>query len=227
MNTILVVDDDPAILSGITILLEQAGYHVLQASNGADARRLLANKPDLVILDIMLPDDDGIELCRVIRQQTHYTPVLMLSAKDQTQDKVAGLDVGADDYVTKPFEPSELLARVRARLRTQPAQPTMFTYHELTLNVEQHTAHCNGHELELTTKEWDVLRLLIQQSEQVVGRTALINHAWDTDYLGDSRMVDMCVLRLRGKIEQFAPNVTLIQTVRGVGYKLLRMQHDE
>ncbi|XSG75724.1 response regulator transcription factor [Herpetosiphon llansteffanensis] len=222
---ILIVDDDPAILSGVSTLLEQAGYEIAQAASVAQARAQLQafNPPNLVILDLMLPDGDGFELCRQIRQSSQYLPILMLSARDELHDRVEGLTVGADDYLTKPFAPAELLARVRAILRlAQHQRETLGALEcgKLRFDCELQRAWWDEQLLELTPKESGVLLQLMRQPSHVWGRLALLQTVWGTTFLGDSRIVDVCVQRLRAKINQLDPSADPIQTVRGFGYRL-------
>ena len=223
-QTVLVVDDDPAIVSGVTNLLQQADYVVLSAATGAAALAILGptNPPHLVILDVMLPDMDGYAVCRQIRQLSAYIPVLMLSARDETVDKVTGLDVGADDYLTKPFEPSELLARVRALLRfaAQRTSDQPLVFGPLRLDLTTRTASIDHAPLELTPTEWGVLVMLIQEPGRVFGRETLLNQVWEADFLGDSRVVDVCIQRIRAKLAALAPDFAPIETVRGFGYRL-------
>jgi len=223
-HTVLVVDDDPAIVSGVTSLLHQADYAVLSAATGAAALAILPadDPPNLVILDVMLPDMDGYAVCRQIRQLPSYIAVLMLSARDETVDKVTGLDVGADDYLTKPFEPSELLARVRALLRfaAQRSGDQPLVCGPLRLDLAARTASVNQVSLELTPTEWAVLEVLMKEPGQVFGRETLLNRAWEADFLGDSRVVDVCIQRIRAKIAALTPDFAPIETVRGFGYRL-------
>lgn len=225
MSRILIVDDDPAILSGVSTLLEQAGYEIAQAASLAQARSHLQafNPPSLVILDLMLPDGDGFELCRQIRQGGQYLPILMLSARDELHDRVEGLTVGADDYLTKPFAPAELVARVRAILRlAQHQRETIGSFEcgKLRFDCELQRAWWDEQLLELTPKESGVLFQLMRQPSHVWGRLALLQTVWGTNFLGDSRIVDVCVQRLRAKINQLDAHADPIQTVRGFGYRL-------
>jgi DNA-binding response OmpR family regulator len=220
---ILIVDDDPAILEGITILLTQDGYRVSSASSGKQALSLLSSAPQLVVLDVMLPDIDGHVLCRHIRQLTPYIPILMLSARDELADKVIGLEFGADDYVTKPFEPRELRARVRAILRFaeqgaggQLLEERPLLCGSIALWPAQHCVKVDDQAIDLTPKEWALLELFMRHPGQVFGRETLLRTIWGYDFLGDSRTVDVHVQRLRAKLEASAARY--IQTVRGFGY---------
>ncbi len=222
---ILVVDDDPAVLEGVATLLEQAGYPAGRAAGAAEALALLEgpDRPDLVVLDVMLPDGDGYTICRHIRRLRPYIPVLMLSARDETSDKIAGLDLGADEYVTKPFEPRELLARVRAMLRfarqradAEGGEPPL-EHGPLRMWRAQHRAELAGRPLELTPKEWALLELLLEHPARVFGRETLLRRVWGDDFAGDPHTVDVHVQRLRAKLGSAA---WLVQTVRGFGYRL-------
>jgi DNA-binding response OmpR family regulator len=222
-NSILIVDDDPAIVSGVSALLEQAGYAPRSALGGAEAcAQAAADPPGLVILDVMLPDMSGYEVCRRLRQLPAYVPILMLSARDETGDKVHGLDIGADDYLTKPFEPAELLARIRALLRfaAQRGGDQPLIAGVLRLDRATGRASLRDRALELTPNEWALLATLMEQPGRVFGRETLLSRVWEADYLGDSRIVDVCVQRLRSKLALLAPDLEVIQTVRGFGYRL-------
>jgi len=231
---ILIIDDDTAILEGVVSLLAQAGYRTSSASTGRQALSMLSELPDLLVLDLMLPDLDGYALCRQIRQLPDYIPILMLSARDELTDKVVGLELGADEYVTKPFEPRELLSRIRAMLRfaeqhrphspaSQLAQPLI--YGPLKLWQKKHLLEVNGQGVDLTPIEWALLELFIDHPGQVFGRETLLQHIWGADFMGDSRTVDTHVQRLRAKLELDDQHPRLIQTVRGFGYRLLQAEN--
>jgi len=210
-------------VSGVSALLAQAGYAASAAASGAEACAMAASAPPgLVILDVMLPDMSGYEVCRQLRMLPAYVPILMLSARDETGDKVHGLDVGADDYLTKPFEPAELLARIRALLRfaAQRGGDQPLIAGPLRLDRATARATLRDRQLELTPNEWALLEALMEQPGRVFGRETLLNRVWAADYLGDSRIVDVCVQRLRGKLAQLEPDLEVIQTVRGFGYRL-------
>lgn len=224
---ILIVDDDVAVTHGIARLLEQAGYRASSAYNTHDASTALAQHPDLIILDVMLPDGDGFSLCRQIRQLTPYIPILMLTARDELSDKVHGLELGADEYVTKPFEPRELLARVRAMLRfaTQCAAGEELHGQQplrcgpIILRRAQRLAEVGGQPVDLTPREWALLELFVLHPGQVFGRETLLRRVWGADFLGDSRVVDMQIQRLRAKLAHVPAAARMIQTVRGFGYR--------
>ena len=220
---ILVVDDEPHIVELVRYNLVQEGFDVAVAYDGREAlEKAREQSPDLVILDLMLPYVDGLEVCRNLRRGSSV-PILMLTAKDGEQDRVRGLDLGADDYVTKPFSPRELVARVRAILRrtgrdTDEAKETPLTIGGLTVNTLTHEVHLRGRSVDLTTKEFDLLHLLIGHPNRVFTRDFLLEHLWGYEYFGSTRTVDMHISRLREKIED-TNEPTYIVTVRGVGYK--------
>lgn len=224
---ILIVDDDRAIRAGVATLLQQAGYRTRTAATVSEAAASLVPPPDLVVLDVMLPDGDGLAVCREIRRRTPYIPILMLSARDELPDKIIGLELGADEYVTKPFEPRELLARVRALLRFaeqraqgQSAGDQPLTCGPLTLWQAQHRVEVQGQPVELTPTEWALLVVLLEHSGQVFGRETLLRRVWGAAFIGDSRVVDVHVQRLRAKLEVTSSTPRCIQTVRGFGYRL-------
>jgi two-component system, OmpR family, alkaline phosphatase synthesis response regulator PhoP len=224
-RTILVVDDEAAITSALTVLFEQAGYQVLVARSGAEALALLDNRPDLIVLDIMMPGVDGYEVAWRVRGRSEYMPIVMLTAKDQSWEKVVGLERGADAYLTKPFAPGELLAQVRALLRLVesregPGDEQPLTCGPLQLWPAQRRVTVQGKEVELTPKEYELLAYLMQRPGQAVGRETLLRQVWGYDEVVDSRAVDTHISRLRAKIEADPSAPTLLQTVRGFGYRL-------
>jgi DNA-binding response OmpR family regulator len=236
---ILVVDDEAVLVETIAYNLEQAGYQVLTAADGGSALEAARREtPDLVILDIMLPEMDGLEVCRQLRREhtTATIPIMMLTAKGDEIDKVVGLEVGADDYVTKPFGRRELLARVRALLRRAdyPAAGNDHTSQEtsgevprpsrelvagpLRIDLAGRRVNCRGQDLELQPKQFDLLTYLVRNRGTVLTRDQLLQNVWGYDYVGDTRTVDVHVRWLREKLEEDPANPKLIQTVRGVGY---------
>jgi DNA-binding response OmpR family regulator len=226
---ILVVDDEPHIVELVRYNLAQEGFEVSVAYDGHDAiEKAKKDAPDLVILDLMLPYVDGFEVCRHIRKESSV-PILMLTAKHGEQERVVGLELGADDYVTKPFSPRELVARVRAILRrtareAQRPSPVPVGVGGLVLDPGTHEVRLDGRMIDLTTKEFDLLQLLLSHPNRVFTRDFLLEHIWGYDYFGSTRTVDMHISRLREKIEDDPNTPTYIMTVRGVGYKLKKDQ---
>ena len=222
---ILIVEDEPHIVELVRYNLVQEGFQVSVAYDGAEAlRKAKEDDPELVILDLMLPYVDGLEVCRQIRRESSV-PILMLTARDGEQQRVVGLELGADDYVTKPFSPPELVARVRAILRRtarEERRPNAapLAVGGLVLDPTTHEVMLNGRLIDLTTKEFDLLQLLLGHPSRVFTRDFLLEHIWGYDYFGSTRTVDMHISRLREKIEDDPNNPTYITTVRGVGYKL-------
>ncbi len=224
MSKILVVDDEPSIVDVLSYNLTKAGHQPIAARDGEQAIELARIEcPDLVILDLMLPGLDGLEVCRRLRQ-TSDLPIIMLTAKDEEIDRVVGLEVGADDYVVKPFSTRELMARVKTVLRRAQPKPSEATpalnVGELRLDTSRREVTFRGLRLELTSIQFDVLRLLMSQPGRVFSREELLNHVWGYDYYGDTRTVDSTVKRLRARLRQVAGDVELISTIRDVGYKL-------
>lgn len=220
-SRILVVDDDPHILSVITRGLTFAGYEVYEASTG-EAALLTANDrvPDLVILDVMLPGLDGVEVCRRLRSAYRDLPILMLTAKGRVPDRVDGLDAGADDYLVKPFSFDELLARIRALLRrAAPSDDTRLRFADLTIDLETRDVRRADRRVDLTSKEFELLEYLMRNSRKVLSRNQIFESVWDSDFLGGSNLIDVHVMRLREKLEANGES-RLIHTVRGAGYSL-------
>jgi two-component system response regulator MprA len=219
---VLVVDDEPRMLSLMRRVLEADGYGVVLAGDGNAALDILRTSPepfDLVILDVMMPDLDGFDVCRLVRRES-LVPILMLTARDAGVDKVNGLDCGADDYVVKPFEHDELMARVRALLRrAQPRQVELLRFQDVELVPSEREARRNGEVLELTAREYDLLELFLRHPRQVLSREQILQDVWGFDYLGDSNLVDVRIKYLRDKLE-IGGKPRLIQTVRGAGYAL-------
>jgi two-component system response regulator MtrA len=222
---ILLVEDDPSIREVTAIGLGAAGFAVTTAADGVEGLdRFRAEPPDLVLLDIMLPRLDGYEVCRQIRKVS-TVPVVMLTARGDTMDVVVGLEAGADDYVRKPFDLPELVARIRAALRRAGAgagDPAELRLGPLTIDVAGRTVARDGTDIPLTRTEFDLLHELVRHAGQVLSRDILLDRVWGYDYLGDSRLVDVAIQRLRAKVEADPASPELIQTVRGAGYKAVR-----
>jgi len=231
MPKILVVDDEFNIVELIKYNLEREGFNVLTAGDGEVAIKLAQKeKPDLIVLDVMMPVLDGLTTCRMLQQDslTRHIPVIMLSARGEELDKVVGLEIGADDYITKPFSPRELIARIRARLRRgsldnegpdQKDDTGILVCGPLEIDQEKFTAVLNGKKLEFTTKEFELLFILASKPGKVFTREYLLDQLWGYTYTGDSRMVDVYIRHIRQKLEQNVPDQQFIETVRGVGYR--------
>ncbi|HET7475565.1 MAG TPA: MtrAB system response regulator MtrA [Dermatophilaceae bacterium] len=217
---VLVVDDDMALAEMLGIVLRNEGLEVTHCSEGNGAVQAFRDsKPDVVLLDVMLPGMDGIEVCRRIRAESGV-PIVMLTARTDTIDVVVGLESGADDYVSKPFKPQELIARVRARLRreTEP-EPERLSIGDLSIDVAGHSVKREGHALSLTPLEFDLLVALARKPWQVFTREVLLEQVWGYRHAGDTRLVNVHVQRLRSKIEHDPERPEIVVTVRGVGYK--------
>ncbi len=225
MSRVLVVEDDPAILRGLVDNLRFDSHEVLSATDGEAGYRLLREKnPDLVILDLMLPKLSGYELCRRVREEGLSTPILMLTARGEEGDRVLGLDLGADDYVTKPFSVRELLARVRALLRRahpSRALPDELRFEDVRVDFRRYEARKGHTHLEMTRKEFGVLRSLAARSGEVVSRDELLNEVWGYEKYPTTRTVDNHIASLRAKLEKDPSQPTRLLTVHGVGYKLV------
>ncbi len=228
MQRILVVEDEPAILRGLQDNLRLEGFEVVAAADGEAGYKLaLESKPDLMILDLMLPRMSGYEVCRKLRGAGVNTPILILTARGEETDRVLGLDLGADDYVTKPFSIRELLARVRALLRrTQPvaaasgaAEPAQLRFGGALLDFQKYEASKDGHPVDLTRKEFGIVRFLASRPGVVVSRDELLNEVWGYDAYPTTRTVDNHIASLRAKLEPDAANPRHFLTVHGVGYK--------
>ncbi|MGI6609366.1 MAG: response regulator [Limnochordia bacterium] len=218
---VLVVDDEPAILELVSFNLKKEGYDVVTAADGKSALEVFAaEKPDLVVLDLMIPEPDGYEVCKLIRAQS-AVPVIMLTARGEEQDRVRGLDLGADDYVVKPFSPRELLARVRAVLRRSPvAQETdRLVAGDLVIDSERHQVTIAGELVELTPKEFDLLKMLAENAGRALERDFLLEKVWGYAFAGATRTLDVHIRRLRQKIDDDPQNPRYIETVHGVGYR--------
>ena len=228
-KTILIVDDEQHIVDILVYNLEKEGYNTLQANDGLSAVDIaLSQKPDLILLDIMLPKMDGLAVCKKIRH-TLNVPILMLTAKDEEIDKILGLELGADDYVTKPFSVRELMARIKANLRKvelssnsnktiKEGNTNKIVVGELSLDLDKFEVKVSGEVVDLTLREFEVLKYLANQPGQVITREVLLEKVWGYEYYGDIRTVDVTVRRIREKIEKDTSAPKILITKRGVGY---------
>lgn len=220
---IVVVDDDQKITNMLRRSLAFEGYSVAVANNGADGLKLLTEKePDVMVLDIMMPKLDGLEVCRRVREAGSEVPILLLTAKDGVPDRVRGLDSGADDYLVKPFALEELLARVRALLRRtadKGEESNRMNYADLQMDMDSREVFRGDSRIELTTKEFDLLTLFLQNPKRVLSRDLIMEKIWGFDYSGESNVLEVYIASLRQKTEEFGGK-RLIQTVRGAGYVL-------
>jgi DNA-binding response OmpR family regulator len=220
-ETVLIVEDDPAMLRGLKDNFEYEGCCVLTAADGEKGLELALNdRPDLIVLDVMLPGINGYEICRLLRAEGLETPIIMLTAKGQESDVVLGLNLGADDYVTKPFSIKELLARTNALLRRRRrGEAKVHRFGDCELDVESRRFRREGKEVELTPKEFDLLAFLVRSAGRALTRDAVLKNVWGYDVFVTSRSVDRCVNTLRKKVEPDPARPTFIQTVREVGYR--------
>jgi len=220
---ILLVDDEPLIVKGLRYTLEQEGYEILTAADGEEALQVFFEQPvDLVLLDVMLPKLDGIQVCQRIRESSNV-PILMLTAKGEDMDKILGLEYGADDYMTKPFNILEVKARIKTVLRraAQPAaneEKKIIRVHDMEVNIVNRSVTLGGKEIRLTAKEFDLLQLFITNRGKVFSRETMLETVWKYDYMGDARTVDVHIRRLREKIERNTAQPEFIFTKWGVGY---------
>lgn len=230
-NKVLVVDDEQSIVTLLQYNLEQAGFECLIAMDGEEGKKIAETEaPDIIVLDLMLPKMDGIEVCKQLRQQKIMTPILMLTAKDDEFDKILGLELGADDYMIKPFSPREVIARVKAILRRIQLQTENIDENQkndneinvgnLKIYPEKYEAYFNGELLDFTLKEFELLLFLAQNKNRVLTRDQLLSAVWNYDFAGDTRIVDVHISHLREKIEEDTKRPTYIKTIRGLGYKL-------
>ncbi|MFY8026569.1 MAG: response regulator transcription factor [Aquiluna sp.] len=223
MTRVLVVEDEPNLREPLVYLLEKEGYEVLEAENGNAAIELFRkNSPELILLDLMLPGISGNEVCRIIRQESQV-PIIMITAKDTEIDKVVGLEIGADDYVTKPYSTRELLARMKAVLRRGAELPVsesgLLKAGPVVMDLDRHTVSVNGEPIQMPLKEFELLELLIENVNRVLTRGQIIDRVWGSNYFGDTKTLDVHVKRVRSKIEEDPSRPRHLITVRGLGYK--------
>ena len=228
-KTILAVDDESSILNLLKFNLEKEGFNFISAEDGEEGiNKVLNEKPDLLLLDVMIPKMDGLSVCKKIRQENINIPIIMLSARGEEIDKVLGLEIGADDYITKPFSPREVIARIKANLRkfdknksVEEEQKNQIAVGSLILDLDKFEAIVRGTTVtDLTRREFEVLKFLAQKPGQIVTRETLLEKVWGYEYYGDIRTVDVTVRRIREKIEKNTSNPKIIITKRGVGYYL-------
>ena len=237
MKKVLLVDDGPSIVTLLAFNLEKDGYEVTTATDGAEGYRLAISNPfDFIILDLMLPSMDGMDICKRLRQEKFDTPIMILTAKDDELEKIIGLELGADDYMTKPFSPREVLARMKAILRRTnkavPAEPVAtaqpeptedetekIEVGEITIFPQLYEVHVAGELIEVTPKEFELLLYMAKRANRILSREQLLNAIWNFDYAGETRIVDVHISHLREKIEKDTKNPQYIRTVRGFGYK--------
>lgn len=224
MTTILVIEDEETFREVLEFMLSKEGFNVVLAADGAEGiLKFNETRPDLVLLDLMLPEVSGTDVCKEIRSKS-ATPIIMLTAKDSELDKVLGLELGADDYVTKPFSTRELLARIRAVLRRgvtelEDDDQLLVSIGNVRMNLERHEVSVNGQAISLPLKEFELLEFLMRNAGRVLTRGQLMDRVWGSDYVGDGKTLDVHVKRLRSKIETDPANPQLLTTVRGLGYR--------
>ncbi|MDE7295326.1 MAG: response regulator transcription factor [Oscillospiraceae bacterium] len=226
MSKILIIEDEPQLARFVQLELEHEEYETVISGDGREGLALAQEGGfDVILLDIMLPGLNGLEVLRRMRKSEMQTPVIMLTARDSVMDKVSGLDMGADDYITKPFAIEELLARIRAALRKRsmpesvPEDSPIITVGELELDTAKHTISCCGQLMDLTVKEFGLLQALMENAPSVMTREQLLERVWGYNYFGETNVVDVYIRYLRGKLEEYS-KVKYVQTVRGVGYAL-------
>lgn len=229
-SRILVVDDEESISKLVEYNLQQAGFEVQTADTGTRAYEILQEtpRPDLVVLDLMLPGIGGMELCQRLRKEGISTPIIMLTAKEDEVDRILGLEMGADDYVTKPFSPRELVARVKAVLRRanedSAEEEGVYNCGDIILDVNRYEVSIRGDRVDLTPREFELLHFLAKHTGRVMSRDHLLDKVWGYEFAGDTRIVDVHISHLRDKLERDPKQPEYIKTVRGVGYKLVRSE---
>ena len=223
---ILIVDDEHAIVDILRYNLEKNGYETICAYDGTEGLNIARQAdPDLMLLDIMLPGTDGFEVCRTLRDEGNNVPIIMITAREEETDKVFGLELGADDYITKPFSMREVVAKVRTNIRrasSQAAAPeslgNVIQFREIELDLDRHSVSKNGRELDLTQREYELIKFFMQNPGKVISREELMTQVWQYDYFGDMRTVDVAVRRLREKLEDSPADPVYVLTKRGMGY---------
>ena len=224
MTKILIVEDEESVIDPLELLLSKEGFTIETARDGREALEKFEKVlPDLVLLDLMIPIISGTEVCRQIRAKSQV-PIIMLTAKDTEVDKVVGLELGADDYIVKPYSKAELVARIKAVLRRQGSEATtevsgVITAGPISIDIDRHLVMINGAATSLPLKEFELLEFLLRNKGRVLTRTQLIDRVWGSDYFGDTKTLDVHIKRLRAKIENDPANPVYIQTIRGLGYK--------
>jgi two-component system response regulator RegX3 len=226
-HRVLVVEDEPSLVESISFALEMEGFDVISAVTGRDGiEQARIGNPSVILLDVMLPESSGLDVCRQIRASSDV-PIIMLTARDSEADKVAGLELGADDYVTKPFSMRELMARVRAQIRRSSRTGTFAVNNEVVrgagieIDVDAHDVRVEGRAVELRPKEFDLLESLMRRKNRLATREALIDEVWGPSYFGDTKTLDVHIKRIRQKIEDDPAHPSRIVTVRGLGYKFM------
>ena len=226
-RTVLIVDDEKSIVDILKFNLEKSEYKTICAYDGKEALKLAREmNPDLILLDVMLPYMDGFEVCKALRSEGSAIPIIMITAREQETDKVLGLELGADDYITKPFSVRELLARVKANMRRLPVQESapieksgnVIEFKDIIIDFDRHTVFKGGSALELTQREYELIKFLASNPGRVISRKELMSEVWQYDYYGDLRAVDVAVRRLREKLEDNPAEPVYVMTKRGVGY---------
>jgi two-component system, OmpR family, response regulator RegX3 len=225
MTKILIVEDEASFSEALAFLLGKEGFVIETAATGTEAlAKFKREEFDLILLDLMIPEVSGIEVCRTIRAESQV-PIIMLTAKDTEIDKVVGLELGADDYVTKPYSKNELVARIRAVLRrggsgVSEGDAGVLTVANIRMDIDRHQVSVGGQPISLPLKEFELLEFLMRNAGRVLTRNQLIDRVWGSDYVGDTKTLDVHIKRLRAKVEKDPANPVLIQTVRGLGYKI-------
>lgn len=229
-QSILIVEDEPSIMTLLDYNIKKEGFLTDVAYDGEEAiEKVASNSYDLIVLDIMLPKMNGLEVCKTLRNQNNDVPILILTAKDSEENRIRGLELGADDYLTKPFSPKELIARMRAILRRVSRQQSkvenkLIIIGDIEINESQFTVKLKDKQLTLTRKEYELLVYLAKHEGQVLSRKELLREVWNYDFVGDTRIVDVHISRLREKIEEDTSQPIYIHTVRGFGYKMEGME---